>query len=90
MFLSAEYVLTDSFHGTAFSVNLGRKFVSISPGRFSGAYHESALHDRSNESLSDDYRNLSIVNQPYDFACAAGFARKRLVAKSFLTTAVNE
>ena len=36
LFMSAEYVVTDSFHGTAFSMNLSKKFVSISPGRFSG------------------------------------------------------
>ncbi|MEO3412817.1 polysaccharide pyruvyl transferase family protein, partial [Bifidobacterium adolescentis] len=36
LFMNAEYVITDSFHGTAFSMNLERKFVAISPGRFSG------------------------------------------------------
>ena len=91
LFLSAEYVLTDSFHGTAFSVNLGRKFVSISPGRFSGRIMNLLSMTGATNHYLDDYRNLSIVNQPYDFAYAQQvFARKRLVAKSFLTTAVNE
>ncbi|MFR3923916.1 MAG: polysaccharide pyruvyl transferase family protein [Collinsella sp.] len=36
LFLGAEIVITDSFHGTAYSVNLGKKFVAISPGRLTG------------------------------------------------------
>lgn len=31
---SAEYIVTDSFHGTAFSVNLGKQFVSFAAPRF--------------------------------------------------------
>lgn len=31
---NAEYVVTDSFHGTAFSVNLGKQFVSFAAPRF--------------------------------------------------------
>lgn len=31
---NAEYVVTDSFHGTAFSINLGKQFVSFAAPRF--------------------------------------------------------
>ena len=31
---NAEYIVTDSFHGTAFSVNLGKQFVSFAAPRF--------------------------------------------------------
>ncbi len=30
----AEYIVTDSFHGTAFSVNLGKQFISFAAPRF--------------------------------------------------------
>lgn len=91
LFLSAEYVLTDSFHGTAFSVNLGRKFVAISPGRFSGRIMNLLSMTGATNHYLDDYRNLGIVDQPYDFEHAQQiFARKRSEAKAFLTTAVNE
>lgn len=32
MFLKASFIITDSFHGTCFSVNFGKQFVSIAPG----------------------------------------------------------
>ena len=33
-FVQAEYIITSSFHGTAFSVNLNKQFISITPKRF--------------------------------------------------------
>lgn len=33
-FLNADYVVASSFHGTAFSVNLNKPFISVSPKRF--------------------------------------------------------
>lgn len=91
LFLSAEYVLTDSFHGAAFSLNLGRKFVAISPGRFSGRIMNLLNMTGSTNHYLDDYGNLGIVDQPFDFAHAQNvFAQKRAEAKAFLTTAVNE
>lgn len=35
LFADAEFVITDSFHGTCFSVNFGKSFVVISPGKHS-------------------------------------------------------
>ena len=32
LFLNAEFIITDSFHGTCFSINFGKQFVSVSPG----------------------------------------------------------
>ena len=34
-FINAEYVVTDSFHGTAFSINLNKQFICIFPKKFS-------------------------------------------------------
>lgn len=36
LFMYADYVLTDSFHGTAFSINFERNFTVIYPPHFSG------------------------------------------------------
>ena len=33
LFLHADLVITDSFHGTCFSLNFNKKFVSVSPGK---------------------------------------------------------
>jgi hypothetical protein len=34
-FLNAEYIVTDSFHATAFAINLNKKFACIFPKKFS-------------------------------------------------------
>lgn len=34
-FLNAEYIITDSFHGTSFAINLNKKFATVYPKRFS-------------------------------------------------------
>lgn len=90
LFLGAEYVLTDSFHGTAFSVNLGRKFVAISPGRFSGRIMNLLSMTGATNHYLDDYRNLSIGDQPYDFGHAQEvLVSKRKEAEKFLYEAIN-
>lgn len=35
LFLSAKYIVTDSFHGTAFSINFNRKFFVFQPPKYS-------------------------------------------------------
>lgn len=42
-FKNAEYVVTNSFHGTAFSVNFGKKFYAVINNELN---KESALHER--------------------------------------------
>lgn len=34
MFANAEFVITDSFHGVCFSLNFGKPFIAISPGKY--------------------------------------------------------
>lgn len=34
MIFNAEYVITDSFHCTAFSINFGKKFITVYPQKF--------------------------------------------------------
>jgi len=33
LFANAEFIITDSFHGTCFAINFEKQFVSISPGK---------------------------------------------------------
>lgn len=50
LFRNAEFVITDSFHGTCFSLNFGKKFVSVSPGknvnRIESILNKMGLKDR--------------------------------------------
>ena len=91
LFMNAEYVITDSFHGTAFSMNLGRKFVAISPGRFSGRIMNLLGMTGETRHYLDDWRDLDIANQPIDHAHVAQVLEtKRTETKAFLVKAINE
>ncbi|MBM6688479.1 polysaccharide pyruvyl transferase family protein [Collinsella tanakaei] len=67
LFLGASYVVTDSFHATAFSLNLEKPFVSIAPTRFStritSILELTGTHDR----LLRNYEDLELMEQPIDF-----------------------
>lgn len=57
LFFGASCVLTDSFHATAFSLNLGIDFISVMPPRF-GTRIESILeltgtHERLLKNFND-------------------------------------
>ena len=89
--LHAECVLTDSFHATAFSLNLGRDFICILPKRF-GTRIESILKLTGTENrLLRDYSNYEIVNQTIDKAHVQSvFARERAGGVAFLQNALAE
>lgn len=89
LFFGAEIVLTDSFHGTAFSVNLGKRFVSVSPGRFSGRIADfldkAGLKDRYLEGAGD----VSLAKTDIEFRYAHDVLEtERARARSFLETAL--
>ncbi|MCL2356386.1 MAG: polysaccharide pyruvyl transferase family protein [Defluviitaleaceae bacterium] len=64
---NAKYVLTDSFHGTAFSLNLNTEFIVFAknnPGRILSLLRLSGAEHR----MISDAADLSILNRPTDFA----------------------
>ena len=90
LFMSAEYVVTDSFHGTAFSMNLSKKFVSISPGRVSGRIMNLLEMTGETGQYLQDYRDLSVVDNPIDYQHVHQvFEIKRGEARSFLVQALE-
>lgn len=89
LFLGAELILTDSFHGTAFSVNLGKRFVSVSPGRFSGrivgfldmmGMRERYLEDADDVELAETEVNMTEPN--------ARLTQKKEESEAFLQKAI--
>lgn len=90
LFLNASLVITDSFHGTAFSVNLGKPFVSIAPERFSGRIGNLLAMTGLEGRLLSDYRDASLASEPIDFDDAhAALARERERALDFLGGALG-
>ena len=66
LFCDAACVLTDSFHATAFSLNLGTDFISVLPGRF-GTRIESILKlTRTENRILTSYDDLTVVDRSID------------------------
>lgn len=90
LFLGAELVLTDSFHGTAFSVNLGKRFVSVSPGRFSGRIGNLLAMTELEGRLLGDWCDVALASEEPDFSDArAVLAHERARARDFLRGALE-
>lgn len=68
LFQNAEYVLTDSFHATVFSIIFNRKFVDILPGktstRITSILKLTGLQDR----ILTKYDDFSFINKNIDFS----------------------
>ena len=64
---NAKYVLTDSFHATAFSLNLNTEPICIYPSEYGGRL-ESIL--RMTDTLQrhvENYQDFDVINRPVDF-----------------------
>lgn len=90
-FMQADYIIASSFHGTAFSVNLNKPFISISPAQFNTrAKSLLQLVSLENRLIEDDDFNLSQALQPIDYTQANHtIEEQRKQSISFLTNAIN-
>jgi uncharacterized UPF0146 family protein len=63
----AKYVITDSFHATAFSMNLNTEVICILPQKYSGRLSEflELVHQKSR--ILTDYTDFDIINRKTDF-----------------------
>lgn len=90
LFLEAHLVITDSFHGTAFSVNFEKPFVSIAPERFSGRIGNLLAMTGLEERLLDDWRDVMLATRELDFSTARdSLAYERRHARDFLCGALG-
>ncbi len=64
---NASYFLTDSFHGTAFAINLNTPFIDVLPDKFSernrSILRRTGLEHRILENMND----FSLMKSPIDF-----------------------
>lgn len=90
LFLGAEIVITDSFHGTAYSVNLGKKFVAISPGRFNGRIANLLAMTGLEDHWLQSFKNLELAEASFNHGSVKNVLdSKRRKATVFLDNAVN-
>lgn len=86
----AEYVLTDSFHCTAFSIGFHKQFVSFYPNAYGSRLESVVKMTGLEDRLITDYSNFDIADKPIDYEKVDKIlANKRKEAMDFLTEAVK-
>lgn len=63
----AEYILTNSFHATAFCINLNKQFVSIYPNEYSSRISDILKLLSLEERHLDDYNQYDIADKLIDY-----------------------
>jgi len=64
----ASYMVTDSFHGTCFAINLNKQFVEILPNNATGTRNQSILTlTRLSSRIIKNYTDFSIVDEMIDY-----------------------
>ena len=64
---NAKIVLTDSFHATAFAINLNTEPICIYPNKYSGRLSSFLELVESTQRHVEDYNDLDVINRPTDF-----------------------
>ncbi len=67
-FLNAEYILTDSFHATVFSIIFNKKFIDVLPENKTGTRIESILNLFGiNNRILKSYEDMSLIETDIDY-----------------------
>lgn len=64
---NAKYVLTDSFHATAFSMNMNTEPICVYPKEYGGRLHSFLTLTDSLQRHISDYNDFYVVNRSVDF-----------------------
>ncbi len=67
LFRYADYVITNSFHGTAFSVAFGRKFVAVAGANPSRLYNALEYYDMTERLCTKPAEVCDIINRPINY-----------------------
>lgn len=88
---NARYVLTDSFHATAFSLNLHTEPICIYPQEFGGRLDSILKLTKQTQRHIKDYTDFDVLNRPVDFETVDQIlGEKRQEANDFLDTVIKE
>lgn len=67
-FKYATYIITDSFHGTAFSINFNKDFIEILPNTQTGTRNQSILKLTGLENrIVSNYNDFSLIGKHIDY-----------------------
>ena len=83
---NAKYVLTDSFHATAFSLNLNTEPLCVFPKEYGGRLESVLRMTNSMQKHVESYEDFDVVSRKIDFEeVNRVFAQKRQEIRDFLT-----
>lgn len=87
---NAEYVITDSFHATAFSLNLNTEVICVYPNEFSSRLESILKKTQTENRHLENFHQLDIADVPIDFTKVNFyFDREREKADSWLRKALG-
>ena len=85
------FVLTDSFHATAFSLNLNTEPICIYPNEFGGRLESILKQTNQLQRHVKSYDDFDVVNRPVDFKAVNGVLDKeRQKAFDFIKDCIEE
>ena len=89
---NCSFMVTDSFHGTAFALNFHRQFAEILPNNSTGARNQSILKLTGlSDRIVTDYSDFSIADSPIDYSgVEAILAREREASLNILKTIIEK
>lgn len=89
LFLNASYVITDSFHATAYALNFSIPFSVIAPERFSTRITSILSLTGTEDRLLKDYSDIEMFDRRIDFNYStAQISRMRNSSQAFLERAL--
>lgn len=66
---NASYIVTDSFHGTAFAINFNKQFLEVLPNNKTGSRNQSILQLTGlQDRVVTDFRDFSLAERSIDYA----------------------
>ncbi|MGN1277744.1 MAG: polysaccharide pyruvyl transferase family protein [Floccifex sp.] len=88
---NAKYVLTDSFHATAFSLNLHTEPICVYPKEFGGRLESILKQTNQLQRHISDYTDFDVLIRPVDFEFVDNVLdNERINANRFIDTVLSE
>ena len=89
-FYHADFVVANSFHGTAFAINFNRQFVSVLPPKFGGRSRSLLNLVGLDDRVVENRAGLEKTNDPIDYSSVnLILGRERMKSLVFLKTSLD-
>lgn len=91
LFANAEYVVTDSFHGTAFSINFNRQFLCVLPPKYTTRLISILEVTQLKDRICEGELNVQKALREIDYNKVNKLIdEQRVISKNYLEKEINE